>query len=1550
MEADADCANKTIKIKLTSNNGEAWESGEIDFFSSSLNDNIGSIYMRSPGGGAVSVDNVTIAITGDSDVTSKHPDSPISGKTVYAFGDSIVYGHNTPAQSFMRLIANDYAINLNMMAKNGATIMSSSNQILTQIKNAPSDTPDIVMFEGYTNDAYGAADENQRDVTSCYGTFDLTNFDNFDTNTFCGSFENTIKTMKDKWGENTKYVFVTIHKSGARDFEIQTKLRELTVAMCEKWDIAVVDMFKDSTLDTRDAQQMANYMIGGKGSHPNVKACEEFYIPSVVKVMESLYKNDNVGDDETPEMVKKITAEYNVDGSLKDVKIEDIEKSKVPETVVNTTTKKTFYWKALSAEGAMIPLENVKIINEPSDVSGVPRNVEVPAAATTYSSVSIIWDKPEDYKDVTGYNVYIDGKKAASTKANETYCTAENLDADKEYTFTVKSIIGNTESEASTVTAKTDKKGTVRNVMDAPYNAKGDGTTLDTASIQQAIDDCEANDIVLIPEGKTFLTGALDLKSDMTLEVNGELLGSNNAADFEKAVDTSKTYSGGTATDLVYTEEAPKRLIWSRVEGWELYSYRSLINVGYLDENTDYATDKNYVCSNVKIIGTGKLTGGSGRTTYAPIKGGATGLAIAEGNSAETFYDLEKSVTADDTIRSRIRGRLINVSNAQDIYIKGVTVANPPMWTVHMIYSDNITTNGVNFQTSGYRNGDGWDPDSSTNCTIFDCDFSTGDDCVAIKSGKNPEGNEVARPSKNIKVLGCRSKGGLGLAVGSEMSGGVEGVYVRDCDLSDTSYGIELKANKVRGGYIRDFHVQDSTIDRVLIHSVTYNADGEAADTPPVFSDITFNNTTILGYGADVRINGDVKDNNKTWRSPTIMLVGFENDINPNDDTYYINNVSFKDVIIGCEENPATGISMTDCRDISFENVRKINGHHPQYTADDATFTVDGGDIADIVPEFTNTIEAEDMNLDNFVTEANSYASNGAVVKINGSGVGMSATAKAIYKGESGTKDIGITYFDENDGDETYTLYINDTQIDTWEANVDLGSNGADERSRTNHISKNVSIATGDTVKLTVKSTTQYGSGRVDMLEIGDVGSIAQIEPIQLHEGITGSDDTDNKIYTWSIGQANTATTAGTTYSDTENDIADLTVSLGAGDSMYRSITFSDTSVKEPETNGQANVNDTKRYLLVRPKCNGTMNVAITFTSGKQNNNRVYYKDFAVGEAVDLTQCIKSATMMTGSGISANTLKTMTLPMTAGHTYVLYTYQNASAISALSYEYLDEEIEVTPDGLDKKYMHISFDDVYECLKDITDNADTYNSVFENAFLGDLKILHEKYGAVFTLNCFNKQSKVSDYDISNLPNKYASELTSNSDWLKFSFHAYDNRAQYTSGATVSGRTNRTAAQIKSEYKTFTDAIMKATNNNADSIDTVVRLGFFAGDADCVDAIRADVDYPITGLLTADDTRVSYYFSNALNSHILQHGYHYDSDKGLKLIQTQLRLESVTNTTAELEKLKTYNGNMIEIFTHEYEYTGNLPTVLEAYISWAKDNSYGFGYAMNLIKTQ
>lgn len=101
--------------------------------------------------------------------------------------------------------------------------------------------------------------------------------------------------------------------------------------------------------------------------------------------------------------------------------------------------------------------------------------------------------------------------------------------------------------------------------------------------------------------------------------------------------------------------------------------------------------------------------------------------------------------------------------------------------------------------------------------------------------------------------------------------------------------------------------------------------------------------------------------------------------------------------------------------------------------------------------------------------------------------------------------------------------------------------------------------------------------------------------------------------------------------------------------------------------------------------------------------------------------------------------------------------------------------EETAQTHETRIMHISFDDVYECLYDITVNE--YNSAFENPMLADLKKLHEEYGAVFTLNCFIKSSKQNNYDIAKLPSRYKDELSSCADWLRFAFHAQDDNTRY-----------------------------------------------------------------------------------------------------------------------------------------------------------------------------
>lgn len=222
----------------------------------------------------------------------------LDGLSVYAFGDSILYGHNRPQTSMPRLMAGRYGWKLSMFARNGATVLPGENQILRQIDAAPNDAPDLIVFDGYTNDAYGSKENDpfnkageKPDVTARYGVIQGYRAAVFDQNTFCGAFEALIDAMKQKWPES-RIVYLTIHKSGARDFAIQCRLHDLTVEMCGQWGVAVANVFSDTELDTRRAGDMHDFMIDGSGSHPNEECCMKFYIPTLTTKLISMFERE----------------------------------------------------------------------------------------------------------------------------------------------------------------------------------------------------------------------------------------------------------------------------------------------------------------------------------------------------------------------------------------------------------------------------------------------------------------------------------------------------------------------------------------------------------------------------------------------------------------------------------------------------------------------------------------------------------------------------------------------------------------------------------------------------------------------------------------------------------------------------------------------------------------------------------------------------------------------------------------------------------------------------------------------------------------------------------------------------------------------------------------------------------------------------------------------------------------------------------------------------------------------------------------------------------
>lgn len=491
----------------------------------------------------------------------------------------------------------------------------------------------------------------------------------------------------------------------------------------------------------------------------------------------------------------------------------------------------------------------------------------------TSSAVTLYWEKPENCREDSNYFIYQDNMPKGST--GNTFFTVDYLEPDTEYVFYVCMKAGHEIlAESEKITLKTCRKKRKLDITKAPYFCAGDGETVNTKALQQAIDDCTAEDMVYIPEG-IFLTGALRLHSDMELYL-------------------------GKGAVLQGTDEVEDYLpkIWSRFEGTEMECYSSLLNLGELDHKGGYN------CRNVVIGGQGTIAGGGAELAGKIIHFEQEQMKDYLQSLGNTIWAYEKP----ETIPGRRRPRLINISNCQNVSICGLQLKNGPSWNVHMIYSDNIVTSGCRFYSEGVWNGDGWDPDSSSHCTIFDCIFFTGDDAIAVKSGKNPEGNQIGRPCEHIRIFGCRCEFGHGIAIGSEMSGGIREVKIWDCDISRSMFGLEIKATKKRGGYVKEIEVRDVKTPRILFHSVGYNDDGIGASSPPVFENCRFR---------DISIYGEYLNDERKWVCcQPVELSGFDRA------GYEVKNIEFADIHFGHPgKKREYTISVQLCENITFKNI-----------------------------------------------------------------------------------------------------------------------------------------------------------------------------------------------------------------------------------------------------------------------------------------------------------------------------------------------------------------------------------------------------------------------------------------------------------------------------------------------------------------------------------------------------------------------------------------------------------------------------------------------------
>jgi polygalacturonase len=317
------------------------------------------------------------------------------------------------------------------------------------------------------------------------------------------------------------------------------------------------------------------------------------------------------------------------------------------------------------------------------------------------------------------------------------------------------------------------------------FGARDGGRVTATDAIRKAIQACAAagGGRVLIPAG-VFVTGAIHLASNVNLHLE----------------------EGAT---LRFSQDPQDYLpvVFTRFEGTECMNYSPFI---YAFEQT-----------NIAVTGTGTLDGGADADHWWPWKNPAPrGPQSAADDRRALVEQGEKDVPVSQRVYgpgSTLRPNFAQPYRSTNVLIEGVTIRNSPMWELNPVLCRNVTVRNVKISSHG-PNNDGCDPESCTDVLIDGCEFDTGDDCIAIKSGRNRDGRRVNVACENIVVRNCRMKDGHGgVSIGSEVSGGIRNVYMENnrMDSPHLDRALRIKTNSHRGGDLENFYFRNNTVGEV---------------------------------------------------------------------------------------------------------------------------------------------------------------------------------------------------------------------------------------------------------------------------------------------------------------------------------------------------------------------------------------------------------------------------------------------------------------------------------------------------------------------------------------------------------------------------------------------------------------------------------------------------------------------------------------------------------------------------------------------------------------
>ncbi len=365
---------------------------------------------------------------------------------------------------------------------------------------------------------------------------------------------------------------------------------------------------------------------------------------------------------------------------------------------------------------------------------------------------------------------------------------------------------------AGTFFAADDAAQPAKRYVITDNGALADGKTLNTQAIQTLIDraSAEGGGLLVVPKG-TFLTGSIFLKQGVNLQIekDGALKGTTSPNDYQ--------------------------LVKTRWEGAEIQRRAALLNA--LD------------LTGVELTGEGTIDG-SGEEWVRLFNEENAAKGIPPGSKVP--------------VPPPGRPKLICFQNCHKVRITGLTLLNPASWGLHVLYCEDVAIQNLKSRAehgtpNAIPNSDGIDVDSCRNVLISNCDIVSNDDCISLKAGRDAEGRRVNRPCENITVEKCRwGYGHGGVAIGSETSGSIRNVEVRDCTADDDNWApVRLKSTASRGGVVENIiykNIQMHDVRKAFEFNLLYG--GSNANNPPSPVLVVIRNVKLENITGDAKNAG----------------------------------------------------------------------------------------------------------------------------------------------------------------------------------------------------------------------------------------------------------------------------------------------------------------------------------------------------------------------------------------------------------------------------------------------------------------------------------------------------------------------------------------------------------------------------------------------------------------------------------------------------------------------------------------------------------------------